>query len=187
MPSTPNSPLLTTPLDTIVHLGAGPCTELDDHLASGASTIWLFEADPRVGNALTARARAHEQVYLHPLAVANASGEATLHRYNLPEANSLSPATGLQSLFPGLRLLEQLTVPAVAYAELLQPLNLQPDAGDHLLVIELPGQELQALQALQQAGQLPAFKHILFHCGREPLHADSAPAETVLRWLKEQG
>lgn len=182
-----NSPLPTTPLDTIVHLGAGPCTELDDYLATGASTIWLIEADPRIADALTARARAHEEVQVHPIALASAGGEAVLHRYNLPEANSVSPATGLLDLFPGLRLLEQLTVPAVAYADLLKPLKLKPKSGNHLLVLELPGQELQALQALQQAGQLPAFKHILLHCGREPLHADSVPAETVLQWLQEQG
>ena len=75
----------------------------------------------------------------------------------------------------------------VSPVTLVQPLQLQAQQENHL-VIDLPGEELPVLQALQQAQQLHLFRYIrLQQCGREPLYENSKPASRILQWLQEQG
>jgi FkbM family methyltransferase len=173
-------------IDTLVHLGAGACNELDAHLARKPKRMLLVEADPQLAEALQARTASLQQVQVQCAAVAAHEGFATFHRFNLPYAGSLHAATGLRELFPGLRTVDQLKVETISPVTLLQPLQLQPNQ-ENLLIVDLPGEELAVLKALQQGDQLFLFRQLQLHCGRQPLYENSEPAATVLRWLQEQG
>lgn len=175
-----------TMLDTLIHLGAGPCRELDAHLALQPKRLILVEADARLADALKARTHEREHVSVRKLAVASQPDQVTFHRYNLPGAGSLQPATGLKVLFPGLKLQQTLTLEAVGICDLIGSLQLTPDAH-HRLVLDLPGQELSSLQALDGSGQLYHFQSLSMYCGHEPLYEYGVSAEIMLDWLTNKG
>ncbi|MBL3599978.1 MAG: hypothetical protein JMN25_08920, partial [gamma proteobacterium endosymbiont of Lamellibrachia anaximandri] len=176
-----------TDMGTIVHLGAGRCSDLDDYLAAKPARMLLVEADPQLAKALQVRTTDYPQVEVINCAVAAQPGPVTFRRYNLPDASSIHPASiGLLDLFPGLKTVQELQIEALDPAPLLQPLRLQVEQRNRL-VIDLPGEELPVLQALQQADQLHYFEQLQLHCGREFLYEDSEPAAIVIQWLQDQG
>jgi hypothetical protein len=113
------------PIDTLIHLGAGQCSELDSYLALKAGKIVLIEADPMLAAALQARTASLPNVRVMCNAVAGSAGPAVFYRYNLPGTGSLRPATGLLQLFPGLKPLDQMPIEAVLPATVLEPLQLR--------------------------------------------------------------
>ncbi|MEO8333245.1 MAG: hypothetical protein ABI479_12505, partial [Gallionella sp.] len=173
-------------LNTIVYMGAGSCNELDALLALQPLRMLLIEADPQLAATLQARTATLKQIQVHNIAVSGHPGPATFYRYNLPHAGSLHPASGLLELFPGLKTVEQLQMNSASPASLLQPLQIVAEQ-ENLLIIDLPGEELPVLQALQQAGQLHLFSQLQLHCGRQPLYEGSKPASQILQWLRGQG
>ena len=146
----------------------------------------MVEADSQLAKELQNRIEGVKQAQVSCVAIAGNPGDAILYRYNFPELNSLHPASGLMDLFPGLKLVEQQQVKTVSPVTLLQPLQLEAEK-ENRLVIDLPGEELPVLQALQQSQQLDLFSQILLYCGREPLYEGSEPATRILEWLREVG
>ncbi|NJC88971.1 MAG: hypothetical protein FIB02_10670 [Desulfuromonas sp.] len=173
-------------IDVLVHFGAGRCSELDKYLALQPGRLLLVEADPLLAEMLHARAAAFPHVQVCCAAVAGVAGPGRFYRYNLPDAGSLHAASGLRQLFPGLRTLEQFDVEMVRPESLLHPLRLAAEQ-DNFLVIDLPGEELPVLQALQDSRQLHLFRQLYLNCGREPLYEGSVAARQILNWLQEQG
>ncbi|EIC23704.1 hypothetical protein [Thiorhodovibrio frisius] len=173
-------------LDTLIHLGAGPCREFEAHLASGTKRLVLVEADPQLTESLRSRAQGLTQVSVTQAALAPAAGAVTFHRYNLPDAGSLQPATGLHNLFPGLKLQEKLPLQALGLGDFINSLALAAE-GHHRLIIDLPGQEMASLMALADASQLQGFRQLDLHCGNQPLYEQAVAAEEILGWLGEQG
>lgn len=184
--NTPVTPQGLRPADTIVHLGAGTCEELDAYLGRRPRNIWLVEADPTLAEQLRARVAGLSGVEMDCIAVAGCSGPRTLHRYNLPRSGSLHPATGLLSLFPGLREVEQLKVDAVRATHLLEALDLQPDAHN-VMVVDLAGEERGVLQDLFDSQHLHRFRELRVHCGRDPLYQGSLSSEQLIAWLESIG
>ncbi|WP_040845358.1 hypothetical protein [Thiorhodococcus drewsii] len=173
-------------INTLIHLGAGPCQELEAHLALDPKRLILVEADPRQAEKLTALIQDDDHVSVRNLAIAATSGSVTFHRYNLPDAGSLHQATRLQALFPGLRFQQTLTMEAQDPCAFVDSLELNPDA-EHLLIVDLPGEELAVLQALHEGSRLHGFRHLQLHCGHEPLYASGEGAGAILDWLSGQG
>jgi FkbM family methyltransferase len=178
----PNKP----PIDAIVHLGAGRCSELDGYLAQQPRRLLLVEADPQLAEDLKNRTKDRESVKVTCAAIAGLSGPATFNRYNLLEANSLHSASGLLELFPGLKTVEQLKVDAIRPDSLLNQLNLNA-AQENLLVMDLPGEELPVFKALQQSQKLHLFSQVILHCGCQALYEGSEPAARILEWLRDEG
>jgi len=177
----------STPVDTIIHLGAGRCSELDSYLASKPTRLLLVEADPQLAKTLQARTTDLSQVKIINKTVAGQTGPVTFHRYNLPDVNSLHKAApGLLELFPGLKATQPLQTEAISPATLLQSLQLQTEQHNWL-IIDLPGEELPTLKALQQADKLHLFDQLQLHCGHQALYENSEPAATILEWLQDQG
>ena len=176
----------TPPIHTIVHLGAGSCSELANYLTLQPRQLLLVEADPELAADLQKRTADLEQVAVKCAAVAGHPGPATFHRFNLPELNCLHAASGLLGLFPGLKTVEQQQVEAVSPASLLQPLQLQSEQ-ENRLILDLPGEELPVLQALKQARLLHLFEKVYLQCANDALYEGSEPAARVLQWLKDEG
>ena len=173
-------------LNTLVYMGAGSGSELNTLLALQPQRLLLIEADPQLASALQARTATLKQIQVLNTAVSGHPGPAIFHRYNLPHAGSLHPASGLLELFPGLKTVGQLQMKSESPVTLLQPLQMVAEQ-ENLLIIDLPGEELAVLQALQQAGQLHLFRQLQLHCGRQPLYEGSKPAARILQWLQGQG
>ena len=174
------------PIDTLVHLGAGRCSEIDDYMALHPRTLLLVEADPQLAMELQSRTEDLKQAQVICVAVAGQPGPATFNRYNLPDVNSLHPASNLLNLFPGLKTVGRLQVEAVTPTKLLQPLHLK-SYKENWLVIDLPGEELPVLRCLQQSQQLYLFSQVKIHCGCEPLYVESGPASRLVESLLEEG
>ncbi len=177
----------STPVDTIIHLGAGRCSELEGYLASKPTHLLLVEADPQLTKTLQARTNDFPHVKIINKAVAGQPGSAMFYRYNLPDVSGLHQAnSNLLKLFPGLKTVQTVQTEATAPSALLQPLELQADQHNWL-TIDLPGEELAVLKAIQQADQLHLFDQLQLHCGNQALYEEGEPAATILQWLQDQG
>jgi hypothetical protein len=172
--------------DHVIHLGAGRCTELDGYLAAEPGLLLLVEADPRLAEALAQRVAERPDVRVLQAVVAAQPGQATFHRYNLPDANGLYRATGLHELYPGLRLLEEVPSETIGIAELLATLNLEPGQRNHL-VIDTPGEEARLLATLADEGQLHLFGRLEILVGDGAMYEGGSGAAEILDWLAERG
>ena len=184
-PTTENTPN-TIPVDTLVHLGAGQCSELDEYLALSPRQLLLVEADSQLAKELETRIQGLTNAQVCCAAIAGKPGDAIWYRYNFPELNSLCPASGLMEIFPGLKLVEAQQVETISPVTLLEPLQLEAEK-ENRLVVDLPGEELPVLQALQQSQRLEVFSRISLYCGSESLYEGSETAGRILDWLQEVG
>lgn len=171
-------------LATIVHLGAGRGAELDGYARLSPGRVVLVEGDADVAIDLRTSARAHRWAEVHAVAVAPESGELAWHRFNVPALNGPAEPLGLSAFYPRLRESDSVQARAVALSEFLQGINL-PDHGEHVLVIDLPGQEKALLASLPQA-VLGRFAGIVLRgCGvTTPGLGDAV--DTVVRQLKSR-
>ncbi len=110
----------------------------------------------------------------------------TLYQYNLPEANSLHPAEGLKTLFPGLKLQTKREVETQHPVELVRQFRPQPERGDQLS-INSPGEEQNILSALAEAGLLKTFSQLTVLAHEEPLYQNAKSAQEIVELLTEHG
>ncbi|MGM0988634.1 MAG: hypothetical protein ACQEXI_16890 [Pseudomonadota bacterium] len=119
-------------------------------------------------------------------ALLSPEGESiTWHRYSLPEFDSLSPATGLKELYPGL----QLEGTESRATEPLQALVDELKAGDGLprrLVLEQPEQAYLLIQALHQAGGLAQIEQLYIRSAAKPLYKAMAAQAQLIDWCEQQ-
>ena len=173
-------------VDTIVHLGAGTCSDLTTWQAANPRRIVLVEPNPRHTHTLTAYARADERIHVFQQAVGDPDASPRFRRFNIPALSSLREPTGLLELFPGLRTEREFDVEVIEPRALIQSLELEPD-NRHWLIIDTPGEEAAIVNALHAGSQLDHFEHIILHCGVDPLYQGSERATTVLEELKDAG
>ncbi len=167
------------PIDTIVHFGAGRCSELDSYLTLQPRQLLLVEADLQLAEDLQNRTTDCESVQVTRAAVAGKPGPATFHRFTSTGSQQPASCHRLAEAFPGLKTVELLPVKTVSPTALLEPMQLQAEQ-ENRLVIDLPGEELPVLLALQQSQQLDLFSQIHLYCGREQLYEGSEPQHRFL-------
>lgn len=119
-------------------------------------------------------------------AVTPTTASRQLYQYNLPEADSLNPATGLKDLFPGLKLKGTREPDTLQPVELVTRYRPQP-APDDQLIIRSPGEEFRILQALAEQGMLKTFSTLVVQVHDEPLYENAEPADRISGWLQKQG
>ena len=173
-------------VDTIVHLGAGTCSDLARWQAANPRRIVLVEPNPHHTHHLTAHARGDERVHVFQQAVGDPGASPRLRRFNIPALSSLREPTGLLEIFPGLHTERELDVEVIETPAFVQSLELETD-HKHWLVIDTPGEEAAIVNALHASGQLNQFERIVLRCGVEPLYRDSERAAVVLGRLREAG
>jgi hypothetical protein len=144
------------PLGTVLHIGAGSGAVVDAYAALGPQRVVLIEGDPESAAALRVATAPHAWAEVVESVLAPASGDAAWHRFDLPRFNGLHVPARLGWHYPRLRALGDQTLPttAIASLELLQ----QPasDGATDLLVLDVPGQEVALLAALEP-GRLQRF------------------------------
>ncbi len=146
----------------------------------------LVEADEQLAKQLANRVGGLENVRVLHAAVAAEPADRTYYRFNLPDVNSLRQPTGLRALYPGLRLVDEVSVTAQGIGLLLDSLDLDPDQANGL-VIELAGEEAAVLEALDADDRLHQFREIDLVAGRDALYEGGSPAREMLDWLSERG
>lgn len=177
--------LLPTP-DTIVHLGAGLCQELEHWRASGAERIVLVEPNPELLPELKRRAGEDTAVEIVPVAIAAGAGREALRLFNFPMLSSLREPSGLHQILPGLSQIGRTMVETRTIEQLLAELGL-PAEGEHWLVIDTPGEEAIILDQLEQAERLHDFNRIFLTAGIEPLYQNAQSAASLTQRLQQQG
>jgi hypothetical protein len=151
---------IARPLDLVLHLGPGALASPADYAPLHPTQLVLIEANPAAASRLqSAFGRcAFETRVLEKLLLPE-SGPASLFQFNLPAVNGIRPAGALSTLYPNLRLLEELPLEGEAFSSFLASLPLEAERP-RLLILDVPGQELGLLESLSQE-LLERFEWIL--------------------------
>ncbi|UYO73874.1 hypothetical protein M0220_13450 [Halomonas qinghailakensis] len=173
-------------MSMILHIGAGQASELPQWRKSGATRIVLVEPNPMLAQQLRHKAADDATLTIVEAAVTPSSANTQLYEYNLPEANSLRPATGLKSLFPGLKTTATHSVATLTPTQLLADYG--PAQGERAqLVLQTPGEEGAILKELIETGQLNQFQQLHLYANPEPYYQGSIAAKDILQQLAEAG
>lgn len=172
-------------LGAVVHLGAGMCRQIGEYRRLGSGKVLLVEADPRIAEALRANVVAGSSVEVLDAAVAPGGGRTVLRVLNDPHASSLYVPGRLLKRRPNLRVVREVSVPALTLGELLSTLGSNQGAG-HLMVIELQGAERAVLASVDPA-ELEAFEWIAVRTSREPLYEGGACYDEIDTLLGRRG
>lgn len=136
-------------LGTVVHIGAGSGALLDDYAALSPRRVVLVEGDRETLGELKERAAGLSWAEVRGAVVAPQAGHVPWHRFNLAALNGPQESLGLLAFYPRLRQLGQGVVEAQALDGLLSAAAPEEGAGaGHVLVLDVPGQELALLASL---------------------------------------
>lgn len=186
----------------VLHIGAGAGADLPRWRALATTRVTLVEADPvqagRLETAAAATATGAAGADAVPVQVIEGAvtadgtqaegkaGPVMLCRYALPGLASLRPATGLMTLYPGLRQRDEIAVRALDPVQMVRELELA-EAADHLLAIEAPGEVLSILEALAGADLLTRFQTLVLQADRDELWQGAGTLAQVTARLGDAG
>ena len=174
----------TRPLGTVLAVGPTGAGLLVGLPQDAAPRVILTEADPIQAQKLRRRHDGNPAVTVVEAAITAAPGPVTLHRFNLPQAAALRPASGLKTLFPGLRETGGIEVPTRTIAALLEMSDLA--AGkEHVLILGTAGEELALIEALIARDALLRFDHVFVPLPSVPLYAGSADGAAIRARLED--
>jgi len=118
--------------------------------------------------------------------IAPQAGEATRYSYNVPGFDSLAPASGLKSLYPGVAETQRKPVETQPLNELISEHCPSGTLMTHL-VLEQPEQALSLLQAWQQEGMLDNLEGLFVRTSPVSLY-DGMPTQAELTaWCQQHG
>ena len=138
-----------------------------------------MEGDPEAATALATFAVGQPSVTVMGRVVMPTKGEATFYRYNLPAINGPLAQGNLQTIYPRLKVLEQIQLPAETLSSVLDSVPLE---GNCLLILDVPGQEAALLDSLQPQ-QLKRFKTLLIRGCRDPLQESAQSFDATISKL----
>ncbi|UEQ05707.1 hypothetical protein LMS44_07530 [Halomonas profundus] len=124
--------------------------------------------------------------YLSNTFIAPKAGQAMRHTFNLPDFASLAPATGLKTLYPGVKEQQCKTVETQTLAQLMVAQG-QKNASLTQLVIEQPENALELLVALNEEGLLDNLEALYVRTSPLSLYEGMATQEELIDWLAKQG
>ncbi|MCB4457204.1 hypothetical protein [Leisingera sp. McT4-56] len=174
-------------LGTLVYLGIGNVgpEAAKACLDSGAKHILLTEADPGRAAALRPMCAA-AGAQLRETAVADAAGQCPFYIFNFRSLSSCRRPSGLNKIFPGLRLSDTVQVKTEPLSSLLD-IPERSAAGPGLLAVNCPGQEAAILRQLLDLEQLGGFRYLCLSLPADALYEDSLPMDETLQLLLEAG
>lgn len=119
-------------------------------------------------------------------AVATLAGEATRYSFNLPGFDSLSPASGLKSLYPGVAEKQRKPVETQPLNELISEHCPSGTLMTHL-VLEQPEQALSLLQAWQEEGMLDNLEGLFVRTSPVSLYEGMPTQAELTAWCQQHG
>ena len=178
-------------LHTVVHIGAGKCTELEDYCRLGAKQITLVEPLSELASLLKNFGGHSGSIVIKQVAVSGISSRREAHVYRdiFPHSNDqerlyLEKPTSLLDSRPSLQVVRMEQVETQTISEICGDLPL--DGSDHLLVLNLLGLEVEALNATPKL-LIRQFEWIAVHVTERPLFENGATSLQVKSTLKEFG
>ena len=170
--------------DTIVHLGAGACHELEAYLALNPRQIFLVEPNPDQLEVLRQKAGSTEDIQIIESAVSANDSDNLLTILSYSRLSSLREPTRLFELMPGLRIERQIQVATQSINDLAEALALD-SSKCNWLVIETPGIEGELIQCLRDSEKLSEFSHLFLRSSCEPFYDGACPISQTLSELSE--
>lgn len=132
---------------TLIHIGAGTGSELQEYLDLNFSRIVLYEAIPELAEELREKSRDYLQVSVEQVVVDGKQGKVNFQRANNPRFSSLTEQKVLKDYYPNLRA-ESLHVDAVSLTDSIIKLELS-DQEINVLVLEVLGKETALLNSVE--------------------------------------
>lgn len=171
-------------LGEVVHVHPSGTESVDWALQRGACRVLASTAD--ADRLALLQRRASPLLECRDSAVALQAGAATWLRFNVPDADGLLEPDGLRQVFPRLMQRDRTPVTSIDLHSFLLSLKVQRRAGrSNVLILELPGQTLAALQGLA-ADQLSAFDVLVLRLANDGLLAGMGSAAGLEAHLDEQ-
>lgn len=166
----------------LIWLGAGnveqPQVDFDDY-----QHILLVDARESAISALAKRYGASNIQIEHTI-IAVESGKANFTTYNLAEFSAIKPATGLKTIFPGLKVNQEDIVTTKAIGEIVLSLNL--DNSANTLIIDVPDLASDFILELQKLDLLKHFVTIIILSSEHVLYKDMQSRDKTEEALKAQ-
>ncbi len=160
-------------LNTVIHVGAGFCKELEYYTGRGVENIYLVEPN----DDLISRARRKTSMLAHVrlinLAVAPEAGEEVLNITNNLRFSSLLEPQKLFDFFPNVEVIDRRPVEATTLESLCSEIEFD-NQTNNLLVMEVQGLEYEILQSTSDE-TLDHFNWILVRSSRDNLYRTPAP------------
>lgn len=180
--------MTSTPLHTLVHIGAGAGNELAEYRQLNCQKLVLIEPLPAQAEKLRRLTADMPNTEVWELAVSSQGNNqpATLTEYNLADYSSLHPADNLAILYPGIQATGRHKVATLTPAAVLERLQL-PDNEQHKLVVEAPGEEAAVIAALARHKQLHSFSQLQVSLPAQPLFQGSNSPEQLAKQLQQEG
>jgi hypothetical protein len=161
------------PLELVLYLGAGSFADLPKSRALTIKHLVLVEGDPHLAGQI-ARSLGNEiSSQVLPVLLTPHGAKTTFYRYNLPFLNGVLPLGDLQSLYPRLKVVEELELASTTLSALFQTIPLAGE-GKRLLIMDIPGQETAILESVNPQ-QLQGFDWILLRGCRAALQQGAQP------------
>ncbi|WP_300319083.1 hypothetical protein [Idiomarina sp.] len=183
-------PFQSVKFDRIAYIGAGMGEHLEELTAALNSSEWLLiEGDEKKIPTLQKKASEFEaenrKIYIKST-ILSADGELkTWYNYNLDEYSGLAKATGLNELFPGLKLQSSEAISTQAISEALAEFS--SAEGVNGLIIDIPGQSEELLNALYATENLTNWRFLAITTTDTPLFDSSEDAEGIKQHLSNAG
>ncbi|MEP5568779.1 MAG: hypothetical protein ABJN62_13145 [Halioglobus sp.] len=172
--------------DTILHLGAGTCRELDAYQSLAPRQIILVEPNPELVEILQSKANSAQNIHIRESAVSSQASDNCLQIMSDPNFSSLREPVGLLELFPGLRVERQLNVDLLDINGLVEALELNASLS-HMLFIDTPGVEAELLNAMIRSGAIESFCDIFIRTGTDTFYAGELSAQDLSADLDRLG
>ena len=134
-------------LGTLIHIGAGTGSELQEYLDLGFSQIALYEAVPELAKQLREMSSGLDQVAVYQTVIAEKAGKTDFHKMNNPRFSSIREQSELRDYYPNLHgTTVQLEAEGIKNA--IEKLELSDDEIN-VLILEVQGAENELIKSLE--------------------------------------
>lgn len=173
---------------TILHVGAGRASLLEEYLGTDAHRIILVEPEPETCNYLQKRLQDKQpRVQVVRRALAESDGRSQLEVYSSPGLTSLSGFAHASPRFPGLHPTVVHDIVTWSWKTLFEKVSLSSGRA-HCLIVEAPGQEINALNSIARNGLQERLSHVVISVPARGAARDmSVSSSALIQAIHESG
>jgi hypothetical protein len=164
------------PPDTILHIGTG--SEKVFTAYGKDARITLIEPNEEAIAVLRRGTDAPSALTVVHAGAGRPDQEDKFRVFNILELSSFCDPSGILRYYPGLRLLDTVTVKRIAITEFLDGYETVV-GGENLLIIDVAGDEGVLLEELKASGGIDRFQMVEIYCGENPWYEGSLCADEI--------
>ncbi|MGR3630944.1 MAG: hypothetical protein ACU0A8_02325 [Limimaricola soesokkakensis] len=165
----------------LILIGAGAELDIVAARASNADRILIVDPNPAAVTKFETLATKDPRIKVHPLAIGNYDGTATLHVSNAPGISSLRELSSLEALFPGLQTVATHEVRSATLESFLAQADLE-GGGNVVLRLNAFGSEAAVVKALCER---KVVSHLFMRSPRAPLAEGDQPSAALQAYLEK--